>query len=139
MMIIIIKAIIGWLILMTVGSNLIGLIVRSMAEPVLGNDVDDPFLNRMKSKHKRTGIFFAILFSLVSILYFYLLYHYWNIGVVIAAAMVMFSRIPDLLFEMKTGKKITFVTMPKNPIDYFTTVIQWVALPLLWYSLYCMK
>jgi len=69
----------------------------------------------------------------------YSLYHHWNIGVAVAAAMVMFSRLPDLLYEIRTGNKIKLGSMPKNPIDYFTTFILWAALPVLWYSLYCLK
>ena len=49
---------------------------------------------------------------------------------------MMLTRLPDLLFEMKTGKKLTYANMSKGPIDHFCTVLSWAALPLIFYSLY---
>jgi len=136
MFIIIIKAIIGWLVFMFVGTNIIGFIVRSLAQPSSNEYINDQYIDIKISPQNRTNLFIAILFIIIAIAYFYLLYHFWNTGVTVSAAMVMFSRIPDLLHELKTGKKITFTSMPKKPIDYLMTFILWAALPLLWYSLY---
>ena len=81
----------------------------------------------------------TILFSIVSVAYFYALYHYWNIGIMTAGLLLMFTRLPDLLFEMKTGEKINSTNMPKKPIDVMLNILSWLALPLIWYSLCYIK
>ena len=81
----------------------------------------------------------TILFSIVSVAYFYALYHYWNIGIMTAGLLLMFTRLPDLLFEMKTGEKINSTNMPKKPIDVMLNILSWLALPIIWYSLCYIK
>jgi hypothetical protein len=100
----IIKTIVGYFILMLAGSNLLGMVVRGII-PTYKKDADGNIQLAMDVK-SNGGIAITIIFSLISILYFYVLYHYWNIGVVIAGAIMMFTRLPDLLFEMKTGEKL---------------------------------
>ena len=56
----------------------------------------------------------TILFSAISIAYFFALYHYWNIGIMTAGLILMFTRLPDLLFEIKNGVKINATNMPKK-------------------------
>ncbi len=138
-MICILKALAGYLILLFVGTNLLGFIVRSFFPPTYTNDTEIHFLNEEIRKLKRAATITTILFSIITISYFYALYYFWNIGIVIVAAILMLSRIPDLLFEIKTGKKVTFKTMPKTAIDVLCTILFWIALPLLWYSLCYLK
>ncbi len=128
------KAIIGYLILMFVGTNLIGIIVRGFIQPNSTDDLGNELISEDISEPK--SVIITIFFCIISIFYLYALYHFWNIGVVIAAIMLMLSRLPDLLFEIKTGQKITLKNMPKRPIDIFCNIISWVAFPLLWYSFY---
>lgn len=136
-MICILKAIGGYIILMLISTNLLGLIVRGFVySPKSEND---KYNFESILYPKRTKIATSIFFCLVAGGYFYGLYYYWNIGVVAAAAILMIARIPDLLFEIKTGKKITFKAIPKNAIDVICTLLFWLALPLLWYSLCYLK
>ena len=118
---------------MLIGTNLLGIIVRGVVTSYKKDEHGNYQI--VEDITSSTSIIMTIVSSLVSILYFYALYHYWNFGVVIAALMLMFSRIPDLLFEMRTGEKINFKNMPKKPIDFFSTAVSWLALPVLWYSL----
>jgi len=134
--IILLKAIIGWVVLMILGTNIIGFIIRNLPRPYSNEYGDNQYLNKEILHQKRASLFLAVVSIIIAIVYFYLLYYFWNIGVSVSAAMVMLSRIPDLLYEMKTGEKITLTSMPRRPINYFTTFILWAALPVLWYSFY---
>jgi hypothetical protein len=56
-----------------------------------------------------------------------------------AGLILMFSRLPDLLFEMKNGVKINATNMPKKTIDVVLNILSLLALPLIWYSLCYLK
>jgi len=129
----IIKAIIGYVIIIFAGTNLIGIIVRGIIPSYKKDETGN--LTLVEDLTSVRSIIITVFSFLLCIAYFYALYHYWNIGVVIAAVIVMFSRLPDLLFEMKTSEKINFRNMPIRPIDVICNVLFWVALPLIWYSL----
>ena len=132
----ILKSILGYLVLMWVGTNLLGMIVRGIL-PTYKKDADGNLQLAMDVKSSG-GIVITIVFCVIAIIYFYALYHYWNIGIVVAAAMLIVSRIPDLIFEMRTGEKFTMKNrknMPNRPIDFICNLLSWGALPLIWYSL----
>lgn len=139
MIIIIIKTIVGWILLIIAGTSLLGLIVRGIFQPFQPIGIDEPLLNRYISKQKRVGILLTVFFSLTGVFYFYLLYHYVNIGVVIAQLMIMIARLPDLILEIRTGKKMKFGTKLKGPINYLVTLLLLASLPVLWYSFYIQK
>ncbi len=120
---------------MFVGTNLIGLIVRAWARSSQKVYEENEIFQKYIKRNKRASFLLTILYCLITLLYFSMLYYYWNIGVVIAAIMLMFGRLPDLLFEIKTGMKINNKTMPRTPIYIIGMIIMWIALPLLWYSL----
>lgn len=129
----IIKTILGYFILMFAGTNLLGLIVRGLT-PTYRKDENENLI-MVENIPSSKSIITTIIFSFIGILYFFALYHYWNIGIAIAGAIMMFTTLPDLLFEMRTGEKISSNNMSKRPIDIFCTAISWIALPLIWYSL----
>jgi hypothetical protein len=128
------KAIVGYIVLLFVGTNLLGLIVRGFI-PTYKKDSDGSLISVVPI-NTVPSITMSITFSIIGILYFYALYHFWNIGILIAGLILMFTRLPDLLFEMKTGEKINLRNMAKGPLDIFFTVLSWLTLPLLWYSFY---
>lgn len=131
----IIKSILGYFVLMLAGTNLLGMIVRGVS-PVYEKDAYG-LLHLVKIRPSG-GIVITIVFSVITILYLYALYHYWNIGIAIAAVMLIVSRIPDLLFELRTGIKYKWKNrkkMPNRPIDIICNLLRWGALPLTWYSL----
>ncbi len=112
------KAAAAFIILMFTGTNLLGIMVRG-------------FLQK--------SVIVIIISVLVSIAYFFSLYYWGNLGIAVAASMVMFARLPDQLFELKTRKKITNQTMPKKPIDIFCVILYWLAIPILFYSFYVLQ
>ena len=69
----ILKAIAGYFILMFVGTNLLGIVVRGL-RPTLKKDSDGNLVSTVDTTS--TGsIIMTILFSIISVAYFYALYH----------------------------------------------------------------
>jgi len=84
---------------------------------------------------RRARIRWAILFGILTILYLYLLFQFLNIKVVIVACLIMVSRFPDLLLEIKTGEKIRRRGAPRSLIRILAMLLRWVTLPFLWLAL----
>lgn len=98
----------AWLILILIGINLIGMLVRGLTltsemKKILAKG--NPVLRKVAaefykpSEEKRTNLVALVLI----IVFLGILFYFWNIGVVIAAVLVMTARVPDLLWEMKHG------------------------------------
>lgn len=133
----IIKSIIGYFILMLVGTNLLGMVVRGL-KPSNVRDTNGDLIE-IEDISSNRSIIMTIIFSIIAILYLFALYYYWNIGILAAGLILMVSRLPDLLFEMKTGNKLNLKNIPKRPIDIILSILSWLALPLIWYSLCYIK
>ena len=127
------EAIIGYFIFIAIGANLMDTVCRG----VVHHGEKDKVYNRFSAdKDLSAGsIVLTIIFSLTIPVYFYYLYHYWNIGITIAAAMLMASSLPQILHEIKTGRKINLRSMSKRPLDILCIILYHGAFPLLWYSL----
>lgn len=128
------KSILGYLILIFIGTNLLGLIVRGIRSP-RSRDGDITQVSSTNEISNRSNWAISIFFSAIAILYFYSLYHFWNTGIALAGVILMFTRLPDLLYELRTGEKINRKNIPKQPIDILCTILLWAALPLAFYSL----
>lgn len=98
----------AWLVLIYIGTNLVGMLVRGLAltfemKKILAKGsstfrkVATEFYK--PSEERRTNL---IAFVLI-VVFLGVLYYFWNIGVVFAAVLIMAARIPDLLWEMKHG------------------------------------
>src|SRR3989338_11213483 len=98
----------AWLVLLWASINLMGMLVRELTlisemKKVLAKG--SPTFRKVAaefykpSEEKRTNIIDIILI----IVFLGVLYYFWNIGVVIAAVLIMAARVPDLLWEMKHG------------------------------------
>ncbi|MCO4291361.1 hypothetical protein NF867_00610 [Solitalea sp. MAHUQ-68] len=132
----ILKTIAGYFILMFVGTNLLGIVVRGIL-PTYKEKSEEP----AKALDERSGggIVVTIIFSLLSLAFLYVLYHYWNWGITLAGLILMLTRLPDLLFEMRIGRKISSKNIPKRPIDTICTILSWAAFPLIFYALCYIK
>ena len=130
-----------FLVLLYLSVNLLGLFVRGL--------FPQQELNRIKKEapqfvtvagsdkeyihqQKRTTIIALIL----NIAFFYLLFRIWNMGVVIAVIIIMAGRLPDLIWDIKHGKKTDPKLMKKNALYYISAFLPWLGLPILYYSLY---
>jgi len=98
----------AWLVLILIGTNLIGMLIRGLALKsevrkllTKGNSAFRTVASEFykPSEERRTNI---IAFVLI-VAFLGVLFYFWNIGVVIAAVLVMCARVPDLLWEMKHG------------------------------------
>jgi hypothetical protein len=131
-----IQAVVGWFVLMLVGTNLVGFVVRGLDEQPIAAAADTPvFLQKEIAKANRTSTGMTLFFALLTALYLYLLFRFWSLGVVAAAAMLMLSRLPDLLWELRNGRKITPGDAPRGVIAVLSTVMMWGAFPVLWLAL----
>ena len=136
----ILKAVVAWVILMLVSSNLLGFVVRGLlwAPPPVDLPPDSPAHEVLSGASKRMSVGNAIV-TLISIIlagvYLYALFYFWNALLTVAAVLLMVSRLPDLLWEIRTGKKVTPQSRPKGASYTVTTILMWAVLPLIWYAL----
>ena len=139
MIIHILITIVFYFILMLVSTNLLGLFVRGLfVNPEIEKLKAEghEFIKQEIKKYERAGKWVNVTAFLLIIVYLYLTFHFWNIGVTAVAVIFMIVRLPDLLWEIKTGKKITTDAIPKSPLSYFLTFLMWASLPALYYFLY---
>lgn len=129
------------LVLMFLSVNLIGLLIRGL--------FSNPELDRLKQDEKthefikleigrieRADTWINIIALILLATYMYFLFHFWNIGVVAVAAILMCTRLPDLLWEIRHGRKIDIKSAPRTTLSHAMVVIDWLMLPALYYSLY---
>lgn len=144
MLLSILKAIIAWLVLMLVGTNLIGHIVRGLVHQDLPHEdeFDSELVKGIARRTRRGDTVLTVGWMIVGLVYLYVLFHWWNLAVAIAALVIMLTRLPDLLFEIKMGlsysaqaRKLAAEMMPNRPLGTLCTAIDWLALPLLWWGL----
>ena len=131
--------IVFYFILMLVSTNLLGLFVRGLfVNPAIEKLEAEghEFIKQEIKKYERTGKWVNITAFLLIVVYLYLTFHFWNIGVTAVAVVLMLARLPDLLWEIKTGKKMTIYSMPHNTFSFITNFLMWASLPALYYFLY---
>lgn len=137
MLVLIIKVVLTWLIFLIVSTNLIGLIIRGLkprgeidkleneAHPIIKNEIE---------KYRTSGIVFSAIFGLLSLVILYFLYRYMNLGAVIAVILIMGARVPDLLWEIKTGMKATGNNQPKGLVYTLASGLTWLSLIVIYLS-----
>jgi len=126
----------GWLVLLYASINLVGMFVRGLVsnpeiEKLAAEGTD--FVKKLAEEHKSAERKVNVVALVLIVAYLVALFYFWNIGVVIAAVMIMVARIPDLLWEMRYGRA-KIKDMPT--IYMLTLLIMFGALPVLWYALY---
>jgi hypothetical protein len=138
-MLTILKAITGWGIIVLIGTNLLGLVVRGLvwAPPAIEASSDRVREVLTKESRRLTAANFGmtVLSLLLAAGYLFALYHFWNIWMAIAAALIMAARIPDLIWKIRNGTRVSPRNCPRGALYVFTTLLLWGALPIIWYSL----
>jgi hypothetical protein len=134
-----VKTVVGWVVLMLVGTNLLGLVVRGLVPAHEARKMEvltsDPFVQELITRHKRANVGVTVFFAALGLVYLYALLRFWNIGVVGAAVMLMLGRLPDLLWEIRTGQKVKPYSAPKGLRGLLAMLLSWGALPVLWFAL----
>ena len=138
-------AIIGWFILMLVSTNVLGLFVRGFFKDPVLNVLDDAerektlpsgFINSERKERFRANSFVNITAFILFVGFLFLLFYFLGVFALLAALMIMVSRFPDLIWEIKHGRKIAVATMPRGTIFYLTSLLDWMSFPVFWYSIY---
>jgi hypothetical protein len=83
-------------------------------------------------QQKRTTVIALVL----NIAFFCLLFRIWNIGVVAVVVVIMAGRLPDLLWDIKHGRRTEPRLMKRDFLYYASSFLPWLGLPVLYYSLY---
>ncbi len=131
----------SYFILMFLCTNLVGMVVRGFfedknLEKLKQNKETPQFIKKEIKKSNIADSIITLLFALINVAFLYVLFAFINIWAVVAALLLMVSRIPDLLWEIRNGKKITKENMPKSPLYIITSIMDWVALPAICYAIY---
>lgn len=135
-------SIIGYFVLLLITTNLTGMIMRGFF--VQDTDFEDFVKKGRPRPYTKTGISMGnsadkritIISTIITIVFLYLIYRFLNIWAVLAALLLIISRVHDLFWEIRTGKKVTTKERSRGVIHAITTIMIWAALPVLWWSLY---
>ena len=102
------KTMIAWVVLMFVGTNLLGFVTRGLAfsTPPLDDVPTEELELRalLEAESRRMGganHAMTLMAVIATIAYIFALAHFWNIGLAIAGILLMASRLPDLLNEIR--------------------------------------
>lgn len=133
------KTIVAWAVLAFVGTNLIGLVVRgfSWTAPTLDAPTDavHELLGHETRRLSVANSAMTFLSILVTLAYLFGLFYFSGIGLSVAACIVMVSRLPDLLWEIRTGGRVTRQSAPQGALHIIATLFLFGTLSLIWYSL----
>lgn len=135
----IIITVVFYFILMYVSVNLLGFLVRGLfTNPELERLKHEghEFIKNEVKKSQRADKWINIIALVAIIVYFYALFHFWNIGVVVVAIVIMAGRLPDLIWDIRHGRKTDPKLMQKNFLYYVSAFLPWIGLPILYFSLY---
>ncbi len=128
--------------MMFIGTNLLGFIVRGFLEQVVPAEPPDDgravntWIARERKRMKASNLVMTALAIGACAGYYWALFHYLGGALAVTAgAMLMVSRLPDLLVEIRTGKPTTRRSMSQTPLDFFMTALIWAALPVMWFAL----
>jgi hypothetical protein len=132
-------AIFGGLIFVYICINLIGMVIRGVYTDFnLTNVKNDKTLHEYVRGEAQKAIklnhFSSLVFIVLTILFYFLLFKFFGLLALIAGALVMVGRLPDLLWEIKHGRNVKQENKGFN--YYFTALSIPVALVLLWIVAY---
>ena len=147
MILCLVKTLIAWAILMLLGTNLIGFIMRGLlgqwywTPPAWVDETTDRVKRELYRREYRRviigNIAITIFFVVLTVGYLVALCYFWNIGLAVAATLIMALRFPDLIWEIRTGKKVTRGNLPLGSMmDIVALILYPGSLVLVWYSLY---
>lgn len=131
----ILKFIVANILLIVVSSTLIGISLRGYLQPSVYTNTGN-HNSFFYSISPRTGFIFSTIASAVSIVILCMIFKNINIYVFLGVILAMFSRIKDLLREIKTGHKTSKKNMTSKPIDNVFNLIFFIGFGLFNYGVY---
>ena len=137
----ILKSIAAWAILTFVGTNLIGFVVRGILWSRSSPEApDESVADFFRHETRRMGVAngaMTVLSILVTAAYLFAVFHFWNVWLAVAASVSMATRLPDLVWKIRSGERHMRQSAPKGPLYVAATFVMLATWPLIWYSL-CM-
>lgn len=130
--------IVVYLVLMYLSVNLLGFLVRGFfVNPDLEKLKKDghEFIRQKMKKSDKLGKQMNLIGFLLIAAFLFVLFYFGNVGVVFSVIIIMAGRLPDLLREIRHGTKVDRHVQKKLPY-YFSSFLPWLALPVLYISLY---
>jgi len=126
--------IVSWLAIMFASTNLIGVWVGGITPNTQLEDIagSDQILSNEIKKSQRMQL---VISTVLILIFLTILFYFWNLGLVIAALMLMASRIPDVIWEMKSSRSLELEDMKKPKLWLLTTLLSWASIPVVWYSI----
>ena len=136
-MLCLIETAIGYVILMILSSTLIGLFIRNLVPALMESDApkNEQEMRKVLAKYTSTHSDRAIFGAVLCLIYLVGLFQLFNIVMVAAAIMLMLARLPDLLWEIRTGQKVTRRNAPRGLLGLLSILLSWGAIPVLWFAL----
>lgn len=136
-----ILATLGLFVLMYVATNLVGMVVRGFPrnanlEEIKQNKDTYDFIKREIAKDNKADNVITVIFIIVTMAFIYLVYQYTNYWVLTGVLLMMLSRIPDLVWEIKTGKNVTRSDKPTGGIYSLTNITALIEFPILWWGIF---
>jgi hypothetical protein len=125
--------------------NLLGLLVRGLfSNPELDklkSETKHEFIKNEVEKSQRADRWINVVALILIIIYLFSLFHFWNIGVMAVAIIIMIVRLPDLLWEIKHyNGKLSYTNakllLPKNTLSTIRGFSFILVFPMLYYFLY---
>jgi hypothetical protein len=133
------KSIAVWAVLMFISINLIGFVVRGILWSPPHIEVPSERMAELFRHETRRATLGSGAMTLLGILataaYIFALFHFWNVWLAVAASVLMATRLPDLVWDIRTGKRLTRKNAPKGWIPGAAILINLATWPLIWYSL----
>jgi hypothetical protein len=132
------KALIGWTVLMLVGTNLIGFFVRGLFQQRqmkrTVSQIHEIAAQELK-RNMRVNLVLNVLSGAICISFPFTLYRWLGWQVAAAGLLLMMVRLPDLILEIRIGQKLTRETRPRGLIYTVSAMFMWLALPLVYWGL----
>lgn len=105
---ILLKTSLWYFVLMYLSVNLIGIVLRCFFIRGLGVDkINNDYKVIIEFNDKKNQIFLGFIFVLIGCLFLYFLFNKFHFGFALASIIMMSTRVPDLLWEIKKNQKIT--------------------------------
>ena len=126
---------VSWLAIMFVSTNLTGLLMRALAtnrelsEITSANEILAQEIQKSQRMTKIISV--ALIIAFLGILCYF-----WNAVLLVAGLMLMLSRVPDLIWEIESGRALERGDMNKPQFSLLSTLLAWTSLPVVWYSIY---
>jgi len=142
-MLCILKTFVAWVALLVISRNLFSAVVRGFFVQKLPTDAPSEELRAVLNKESRRmyAVDFAmtLLFAFLGAGFLFALYHFWNIGLAISAGLMMVLSLPDVLWDIQTGRtsfeKVAKEKMPKGVLHNVAFLFIILTIPIVWYSL----